>query len=276
VRHLVRPARADGVRLGVRLRHASNRNGLRGGREPSSVRSGPRGASVREASRETLRGLATAKRRFREIFPGGFSDPTYLAWERGYKGTAHLAWERELGRSKFHALIQASNFAEIARRVTRFYGRSKLNMLALYEWMALREALASQRGARLLAPALFDLLHGPSPFGARLESFAAVLDHAPQRLTRLAKWPVATLFPFIAQPSRHLIVKPRLMKRAADRLGFEISYQTQPNARTYAAVIDAANRLKSALASWHPRDFIDVQGFLWVTSSDEYETWPWE
>jgi hypothetical protein len=247
-----------------------------GERIGSSFRRVPLGGSVREASREPLPGLAIAKRRFREIFPGGFSDPTYLSWERSYKWAAHLAWERELGRSRFHALIQARSFAEIARCVARFYGRSKLNMLALYEWMALREALDSRRGAQLLAPALFDLLHGPGSFGARLEAFAAVLDHAPQRLTRLAKWPIVTLFPFISQPGRHLIVKPRLIKRAADRLGFEIPYQARPNAKTYAAVIDAANRLKSALASWRPRDFIDVQGFLWVTSSDEYETWPWE
>jgi hypothetical protein len=85
-----------------------------------------------------------------------------------------------------------------------------------------------------------------------------------------------TLFPFVAQPAYHLIVKPRLMKRAAERLGFELTYRSQPNAKTYAAVMNAAKRLKTALASWHPRDLIDVQGFIWVTSSDEYETWPWE
>jgi hypothetical protein len=226
--------------------------------------------------RAILPGLAAAKRRFREIFPGGFSDPTYLSWERDYKWAAHLAWERELGRPKFRALMEAHAFGEIARRVARFYGRSKLNMLALFEWMALREALENPRGARLLAPALFELLHGPDPFGRRLEVFAAALDHAPQRQTRLAKWPIVTLFPFVSQPARHLIVKPRLMKRAAEGLGFEISYRSQPNATTYAAVMDAANRLKKALASWRPRDLIDVQGFVWVTSSDEYEAWPWE
>jgi hypothetical protein len=128
---------------------------------------------------DRLPGLAAAKRRFREIFQGGFSDPTYLSWERDYKWAAHLSWERELGLSQFRGLIEAGNFEEIARRVARFYGRSKLNMLALYEWMALREALESPRGARLLTTALFDLLHGQGPFGQRLEVFTAALDLHP-------------------------------------------------------------------------------------------------
>jgi hypothetical protein len=185
--------------------------------------------SLPAAARETLPGLAVAKRRFREIFRGGFSDPTYLSWERDYKWNAHLSWERELGRSQFRALIKADSFEEIARRVARFYGRSKLNMMALYEWMALREALESPQGGRLLTTALFDLLHGPGPFVHRLEVFTAALDRAPQRQTRLAKWPIVTLFPFVARPAHHLIVKPRLMKRAAERLGLraDLSVATQ-------------------------------------------------
>jgi hypothetical protein len=151
---------------------------------------------------------------------------------------------------------------------------AKLNMLALYEWMALREALEDSRGARILAPALYDLVHGARAFGSRLERFVETLDRVPQRQTRLAKWPVVTLFPFVAQPTRHIIVKPRLMKRAAEQLGFELAYRPQPNAATYASVIGAASLVRHALALWHPRDLIDVQGFIWVTSSEEYEPGP--
>src|SRR5436190_1590461 len=83
--------------------------------------------------------------------------------------------------------------------------------------------------------------------------------------TRLAKWPVVTLFPFVAQPARHLIVKPRVMKRAAEQLGFDLAYRPQPNATTYATVMRAASLVRDALAPWRPRDLIDVQGFIWVT-----------
>lgn len=221
-------------------------------------------------------GLRAAKRRFREIFPGGFGDPTYLDWERQYKWSAHRAWQAALGRDEWQRLLAEGAHAEVAGRIATFYARSKLNMLALYEWMALREALQDRAGGRALAAGLFELIHGGGDFGARLERFTALLDSVPQRQTRLAKWPVATLFPFVALPRRHLILKPRLMKRAAERFHFELAYQSRPNAQTYAAMMRLVAWLREALAPWKPRDLIDVQGFIWVTSSEEYEDWPWE
>jgi hypothetical protein len=220
--------------------------------------------------------LPGAKRRFREVFPGGFRDPTYLEWERDYKWAAHLAWQRELDRRTWANLLAAGDFAEVARRISTLYARSKLNMLALYEWMALREALASDEGSRLLSAALYELVHGTGPFEQRIERFALILDDVPQRQTRLAKWPIVTLFPFVARPNRYLIVKPMLMKRAAARLAFDLTYAPRPNGRTYAAIASYLTWLRKALASWQPRDVIDLQGFLWVTCSEEYEEWPWE
>jgi hypothetical protein len=221
-------------------------------------------------------GLRAARRRFKEIFPGGFRDATYLAWERDYKWDAHRAWQATLGKAEWRRLLDERAYAEVARRIAVFYQRSKLNMLALYEWMALREALADPRGGQLLATGLYELIHGAGDFGARLERFTGVLDAVPQRQTRLAKWPVATLFPFVALPRRHLILKPRLMKRAAERFHVDLQYASRPNATTYAAMMDFAGWLRRELASWKPRDLIDIQGFIWATSSEEYEDWPWE
>jgi hypothetical protein len=234
------------------------------------------GFDIDDRTRTWEERLSPAKRRFRAIFPGGFRDQTYLDWERDYKWAAHLAWQRELDRTTWSRLLAARAYDEIASRVSAIYARSKLNMLALYEWMALREALADKTGARLLSDSLFSLIHGEGRFETRLDRFATVLDQVPQRQTRLAKWPVVTLFPFVARPASHLILKPRLMKRAADRLGFDLEYASRPNAQTYAAVMRYVSWLRGALSPWRPKDLIDVQGFLWVTCSEEYEDWPWE
>ena len=220
--------------------------------------------------------LVAAKRRFREIFPRGFNDPTYLDWERGYKWAAHEAWVKLLDQQTWKRLLVQGRGAEAASRVATFYARSKLNMLALYEWMALREALAHPEGGPALAQGLYDLIHGRGAHGLRLERFADLLDQLPQRQTRLAKWPVATLFPFVACPDDHLILKPRLMKRAAERFGWPLNYESRPNARTYQACLQLADWLREQLSAWKPRDLIDVQGFVWVVASDEYEDWPWE
>jgi hypothetical protein len=41
--------------------------------------------------------VVRARRKFLGIFPGGFRDETYIAWERGYKWDAHKRWNEELG-----------------------------------------------------------------------------------------------------------------------------------------------------------------------------------
>jgi hypothetical protein len=231
---------------------------------------------VDDAVRSWEARLPAAKRRFKEIFPGGFTDPTYLEWERGYKWSAHQAWQRELDRSTWAVLLAEGAHAEVARRIASLYARSKLNMLALYEWMALREALIDPVGGYLLATGFYDLIHGAGRFEARIAVFTDLLGQVPQRQTRLAKWPVATLFPFVARPAVHLILKPNTMKRAAVRLGFDLAYGSRPNPQTYAAMMRYISWLRGALAPWHPRDLIDLQGFVWVTCSEEYEHWPWE
>jgi hypothetical protein len=219
--------------------------------------------------------LRAARRRFKEIFPRTFRDESYLAWERGYKWDAHRAWQASLGRAEWQRLLAEGAHAEVARRIATFYARSKLNMLALYEWMALREALEDRAGGKALATGLYELIHGSGAFGPRLDRFTDVLDALPQRQTRLAKWPVATLFPFVALPKQHLILKPRLIKRVAERFHFDLQYQSRPNATTYAALMEFVVWLEGELAPWKPRDLIDVQSFIWVTASEEYESWPW-
>jgi hypothetical protein len=221
-------------------------------------------------------GLRAAQRRFREIFPARFHDETYVEWERDYKQSAHELWNQLLGRRDFDALLAAGDHREIAARAIAVYARPKLNLLALYEWMALREALADLAGARRFAPSLHALIYGGGGFQARFEQFVAMLDGLPQRQSRVCKWPVATLYPFIALPAEHLVVKPNLMKRAAAALGADLRYASTPNWTTYRAVLDLASGLRRALAPWRPRDMIDLQGFIWVTNSDEYADWPWE
>ena len=94
-------------------------------------------------------------------------------------------------------------------------------------------------------------------------------------VTALRMVPVvdAVVIPFVARPDRHLIVKPRIIGRVAERFGVDLRYRPRPNAETYAAVMSFASWLGDALGA---RDLIDVQSFLWVIASDEYADWPWE
>jgi len=78
------------------------------------------------------------------------------------------------------------------------------------------------------------------------------------------------LFPFLAQPDRHMFLKPNVTRVAAAQYGVDLPYQSRPNWRTYASLLDLAHLVRTDQRGLHPRDMIDVQSFLWVQGSDEY------
>jgi hypothetical protein len=208
------------------------------------------------------------RRRFLRFFPNGFTDDTYLEWERNYKAHAHDRWRAELNRVTFRALLEADDVGEIMTRVIRI--ESRTNLLFSFEKMALRDAVRGADGAHAMARGLDDLLHGGGRLHQRFERWCDTVASLPRRQTRVLTWPIVTVFPFLAQPDRHIFLKPNVTRVAAAQYGFELPYQPKPNWRTYATLLELADRVHTDLHDLQPRDMIDVQSFLWVQGSDEY------
>jgi hypothetical protein len=215
-----------------------------------------------------LPGIARCRRKFLRIFPRGFRDENYLAWERGYKWDAHREWDRILGRAEFRRLLSQKDFAEIAARAVKI--ESGRSFLFSFEKMALRDAVRSAEGARVFATGLFAFLHGAGSPEARFAEWCACVGSLPRRQTRVLTWPLVTVFGFIARPDRHIFLKPNTTKDAARRCGFDFHYVSKPNWATYAEYLDFAAQTRAALQDMRPRDLIDIQSFLWVQGSDEY------
>ncbi len=87
----------------------------------------------------------------------------------------------------------------------------------------------------------------------------------------VAKWTVATIIPFLAQPHRHMFLKPEITKKAADSLGFELNYRPEPNWLTYKCLLRMAEIYGEKLAGLKPRDLIDVHSFLYVVCGEGYK-----
>ena len=208
------------------------------------------------------------RRRFLRFFPNGFADETYLDWERNYKADAHERWLAELNRSTFRALLEADDVSEIMTRAIRI--ESRTNLLFSFEKMALRDAVRTPAGARSAARGLYDLLHGAGRIRQRFERWCDTVASLPRRQTRVLTWPIVTVFPFLAQPHRHIFLKPNVTRVAATQYGFDLIYQSRPNWRTYASLLEFAHLVEADLRDLQPRDMIDVQSFLWVQGSDEY------
>jgi hypothetical protein len=208
------------------------------------------------------------RRKFLRYFPGGFHDETYVDWERGYKWQAHQRWQDELSKQQMRALLREDRHGEIAARAVKI--ESRTNLLFSFEKMALRDAVREPDGARLFAAGLHAFLHGAGTMQQRFERWCAVVGQLPRRQTRVLTWPVVTVFGFIAEPERHIFLKPNVTRAAARAYGFEFAYASRPSWPTYASLLAFADQVCRDQRDLQPADMIDAQGFIWVQGSDEY------
>jgi hypothetical protein len=58
---------------------------------------------------------------------------------------------------------------------------------------------------------------------------------------------------------------------AAREYGFEFVYASRPAWHVYASLLGFARAVRRDVADLRPRDLIDIQSFIWVQGSDEYE-----
>lgn len=219
--------------------------------------------------RRRERAAVRCRRKFLRFFPGGFADPTYLDWERNYKAEASARWQAELSRARFGAMLARRQFVEAASLAVRI--ESRTNLLYSFEKMALRDAVRSPAGARPFTEGLYDFLHGGERPRARFDAWCETVGRLPVRQTRVRTWPILTVFGFIAAPAKHIFLKPLVTRSAAEAYQFDFEYRSQPAWPTYASLLAFAETVRRDVADLKPRDMIDLQSFIWVQGSDEYD-----
>lgn len=206
---------------------------------------------------------AQALDEFIKFFPKAFEDPVYFDWERNYKLDAHQNLLAELRED-----ASGTGYADMDTLADRIlHVESKTNLLFSLEKMALRDGLKDPRAAKYFFDCLHKLLGSPEPRQDSFDVFCRSVQGLPaaRGKTDPFNWTVVTLFPFLAQPTVHMFMKPEFTNRAADRLGFNLNYDTRPNWLTYRRLLDLAQRLLDELKEYGARDFIDVQSFIYIT-----------
>ena len=217
-------------------------------------------------------GAARCRRKFELFYPGGFQDQTCMVAERSYKERAHLEWEAQLGPATFRKLLARGEFRQVADIAVRI--ESHTNLLFSFEKMALHDALKTPAGARLFATELYAFLWGRGSPHRRFDDWVQAVTDLPRRQTRVLNWPIVTVFGYIARPDRHLFLKPRVTRKAAHAYGFDFQYQPQPSWPVYQSLLTFGAIIRRDLdrrPGFKARDMIDLQSFIWVQGSEEYE-----
>jgi hypothetical protein len=132
-----------------------------------------------------------------------------------------------------------------------------------HERPALKRAVESNGVALPFAKGLREILYGN--FDEALEGLARLLEPY-----AAATWPILTFWPFFRFPERHMFLKPTIVQACAARMGYELQYDSQPNADTYRSLLEFTKFLRKGIAKLEPKDNIDLQTFMYVVGKEGY------
>lgn len=216
-----------------------------------------------DLKRELLRrsnsyvGIDEAIRLFTRVYPGGFQHPYYVLRERAYKVKSSEAFAAAAPRD---ALADEGQADPVAERLRSVFGAT--DILHTVEKAKFRDALARRPAA--IVSALNAVLEEKDP-GPAFDAYADVL-----RKEDACSWPNATYLLFLADPAHWLFIKPTVLQVCADRLGWDLSYDSFVSANTYRRFLDFGRELRSKLEPLQPRDWIDVHTFIFAVNHDGY------
>jgi len=215
---------------------------------------------------------ATAQ--FIAAYPQGFADPRYLsAKEKGARAprwrAAHETWVKGLGQGQAERLLADDQLHELVKRIVAVE-RQVAPLWPEDEAGVFAEALGDGPETRLFLERLLELLSVPSPARARFDKLFAATAALPGEPE--AAWVVATLLPFVAEPGRHVVVRPGTARVAAAKLGSDLRWDEAPNWATYAAVRTLSSKLLEELKPFGAKDLVDVEAFLHLTATTRTRT----
>lgn len=153
---------------------------------------------------------AAARRKFLRIFPAGFADAKYLAWERNYKWEAHRRWEETLNQRELNVVIEQRKYSEVARRAVQIESHESA---VSFEKIRYETLFLRRRVRRLFTMGLYEYLYSERPLSDRFPQWCETVAQLPRKQTRVLTWPVVTVFGFLALPSRHMFLKPMVTER---------------------------------------------------------------
>ncbi len=204
-----------------------------------------------------------AMERFLNKYSNGFPD----AWYRSSHRDARLAQTK-----LWHELFPGTTLRELAGDQPHIAAQHILKVLDLREkpLLHLKNELPRVRAAFMRTEkmttfiiTLADVLDAERLTEAQYTAYLAAFNalEYPAKKTPMT-WPIVSSLPFIAQPHKHMFVKPTATRNAANGLGFELHFKAAPNWKTYDRVLAFSDDLLKFIKPRSGEDMIDVQAFI--------------
>lgn len=199
---------------------------------------------------------------FEQTYPDKFADDKLIDADYRNKRAAQETFAANFAEGRGGAMVDAGKNAEIATLLDGIFRAT--NVLSPFEMKAVKKAFAKgdEASTKVLG---FTLAFLANPGQQSFKQMAEAVSQLPADGGKVHTWPIVTLLPFLADPSRFIALKPTNTELIAARMGANIKYDTTPNWETYEAVNQMSKQLLARLAPLGAKDMIDVQQFMWIT-----------
>ena len=199
----------------------------------------------------------------RQKFPGweGVADPAFIDYEIAYKRNAAAKVQELLAKQDLQDLLDSGQYEEIIGRFDQA-GKAGVNLLytATPSTGDLQLLYQDNVEGSVLAPALFDFIHGEGDQPDRLRRFLAT--SATQGWPQ--KWTFSTYFPYLLNPADEIFIKPEAAKWFLDSFADDATLPAKPDADSYAAIREVFRELREELTPYGARDMIDARSVMYV------------
>jgi hypothetical protein len=204
---------------------------------------------------------------FRTEYPGLFLDPKLVSEVLDRKRAAHRRFVELLGEGRGRELLSSGASSEVTSSLVEAYRAT--NIPSPFERMGACDGLKDGDAASRVLKAVLDFVDSPvaDTFQGLTEAIGSL--PAPEKGSRVLTWPNVTILPFLADPSRFMVLKPAIARQTAVRMGFDLPYSAFPEWGCYEALQRMGSRLRDELSGLGATDYIDVYSFMWVTKGLE-------
>lgn len=199
---------------------------------------------------------------FEQTYPGKFADEKFVTNDITTKRAAQDVFNANFGEGRGAAMVDAGKHAEIAAALDGIYRST--NILSPFEVKAVHKAFAKgdESATKVLGTTLAFV---KSPGMPTFKAMAEAVSQLPADGAKVFTWPIVTLLPFFADPTRFLALKPTNTELMAARMSFDLKYDSTPNWETYDHTLRMSQQLLARLKQIGAKDMIDVQAFMWAT-----------
>ena len=199
---------------------------------------------------------------FEQTYPAKFADEKFLDADMRNKRAAQETFAANFAEGRGAAMVDAGQHAEIASALDGIFRAT--NILSPFEVKAVHKALVKgdESATKVLG---YTLAFVATPNHPTFKAMAEAVSQLPADGGKVHTWPIVTLLPFLADPTKFLALKPTNTELIAARMAFDLKYDSTPNWETYDHTLRMAAQLLGRLAPLGAKDLIDVQQFMVVT-----------